>query len=95
MLPLLKMAKRLKAYQKHHFALILLDIDMPFMDGKEVFKGVRAYEKDKGLNPSTIVAITASSDEENRQNLLQLGFDNFIAKPIHFETFKELIETYL
>ena len=83
------------AYKQHSFDLLLLDIDMPVMNGKEAYTSIREYEKDNAYKNCTIVAITASSDEESRQSLQELGFDGFLAKPVNFGNFKSMIETYL
>ena len=84
----------LDAYKKQTFDLVLLDIDMPVMNGREAYTSIREYEQQNALKATTIVAVTASSDEENRKSLKALGFDGFLAKPINFANFKKTIEEY-
>ncbi len=85
----------LEAYKKEPYPLLLLDIDMPIMDGREVYSHIRAYEDEHDLEQSRIVAITASSDEENRMSLERLGFDDFLAKPVDFHNFKKTLQDNL
>ncbi len=85
----------LEAYKKEKHPLLLLDIDMPIMDGKEAYSHIRAYEDKCDLEQSRIVAITASSDEENRKSLITHGFDDFLAKPVDFNNFKKILQNNL
>ncbi len=64
--------------------LILLDIRMPGMDGMEVLKRVREFDKDIG-----IIMVTAVKDEEIGKEALKSGADEYVTKPIdlnHLET---------
>jgi PAS domain S-box-containing protein len=58
--------------------LILMDFRMPVMDGHEAIRRIR--EMADGKNPK-IIAVTASAMDENRQELLGIGADDFISKP--------------
>jgi len=58
--------------------LILMDFRMPVMDGHEAIRRIRAM--DGGEIPK-IIAVTASAMEENRQELMGIGADDFISKP--------------
>src|SRR5271168_2377186 len=55
-----------------------MDFRMPVMDGHEAIRRIRAMPG--GENPK-IIAVTASAMDENRQELLQIGADDFISKP--------------
>ncbi|MDX9754989.1 MAG: response regulator [bacterium] len=59
--------------------LVLLDISLPGMDGEEVLSQIRADERLKDLY---IIALTAHAMAGDREHFLQLGFDNYISKPI-------------
>ena len=59
--------------------LILMDFRMPVMDGHEAIRRIRAMA---GGNEPKIIAVTASAMDENRQAMLGIGADDFIAKPI-------------
>jgi CheY-like chemotaxis protein len=58
--------------------LILMDFRMPVMDGHEAIRRIRAMPN--GADPK-IIAVTASAMDENRQELLEIGADDFISKP--------------
>ena len=71
------------------FDLILMDIQMPGMDGYEATKLIRADTRSKGI---PIVAMTAYAMESDRQKALDSGMDAHIAKPIEPEVLYETIE---
>lgn len=58
--------------------LILMDFRMPIMDGLEAIRRIRSMSG--GDNPK-IIAVTASAMDENRQELMKIGADDFISKP--------------
>lgn len=60
--------------------VILLDIKMPGMDGTEVLKRVREFDKDVG-----IIMVTAVKEEDVGKEALKSGADEYITKPIDFE----------
>ncbi|MDS4054964.1 ATP-binding protein [Accumulibacter sp.] len=72
--------------------LILLDMRMPKMDGYEVARRIRAEEK-RGRTP--IIAVTASAFEEQRDEVLAAGCDEFLRKPFRDADLFELIGRHL
>ncbi len=64
-----------RSWQPH---LILMDMKMPFMDGYEATKHIKAYASG---TPPIIIAITAQAFEEDRERALSVGCDDFIRKP--------------
>jgi CheY-like chemotaxis protein len=60
--------------------LILMDLRMPVMDGQEAIRRIRGMAGGKTIK---IIAVTASAFEENRQEVLAGGADDFIGKPFH------------
>jgi len=71
----------------HKFDLVLMDIHMPEMDGMEAVKQIR---KRHGEAAPVIVALTADVVSDNREKIMQSGFDDFLAKPL---SRRELIQT--
>ena len=63
-------------------ALILMDVQMPVMDGLAATECIRLWEKDRGDAPLPIVALTAGAFEEDRQACLAAGMDDFLTKPL-------------
>ena len=60
-------------------ALVLLDISLPEMDGREVLRRLRA---DARLRHVPVVALTAHAMLGDREKYLQIGFDEYVSKPI-------------
>lgn len=63
-------------------ALVLMDCQMPIMDGWEATRAIRQWESEHGRGRVPIVAMTASAFEEDRERCRLAGMDDFIAKPI-------------
>lgn len=74
--------KALEVLKNQSFDLILMDCQMPNMDGYEYTRAIRTNEIKSGLRVP-IVAITANAYEEDKQRCLIVGMDAFIAKPIN------------
>lgn len=72
--------------------LILMDIQMPGIDGIEALRRIRAAEATAGI---TTVALTASVMSGDRERFDAAGFDGFIAKPIDIKTFPDQIRSHL
>jgi len=69
--------------------LILMDIQLPRMNGIEGLRALRAQSKTAGI---PVVAITASVMKADREQILRAGFDGFIEKPITVRSFLEAVE---
>lgn len=72
--------------------LILMDIQIPKIDGVEVTRRMRNYP---ALNNTAIIAVTAHAMKGDREGFLKAGFNDYIAKPINIRTFLQTIENYL
>jgi len=59
-----------------------MDVSMPFMGGMEATELIRAYEKQTGLSPIPIIALTAHAMIGDRERCLQAGMDDHITKPL-------------
>jgi len=82
------------AYTAHRFDLVLMDVQMPEMDGLEATRIIRDIErKSNGYTP--IAAITAHAMRGDRERCLEAGMDEYIAKPVRanilFETIGKLL----
>lgn len=73
-----------------NFDLILMDIQMPQMDGITAMKKIR-----QSSSQCPIIAVTAYGEESDRGSFLQQGFDDFIRKPIRTKEFLQLIQNYI
>ena len=69
--------------------LVLMDIQLPGIDGIQALKALRANPKTAAL---PVVAITASVMKADREQIMRAGFDGFIEKPITVRSFLEAVE---
>ena len=78
-------------FQQGGFDAILMDVQMPEMDGLAATEAIRAIESDNGLGRVPIIALTAHVMEEDRQRCLKAGMDAALTKPIRpREVYSEL-----
>jgi len=63
------------------FDLVLMDMQMPVMDGLEATRAIRAFEAANGRPKVCIVAMTANADPADRKACADAGMDDFLAKP--------------
>lgn len=74
------------------FDLILMDIQMPVMNGIEALQAIRMHEI--GQEQKTpIVALTADAMKETKQRLMDEGFDGYLAKPVNIADLQEIVKT--
>lgn len=78
--------------RSQHPALILLDIQLPGMDGIVALRHLRA---DPITKSTPVIAVTASAMEQDRQRILEAGFDGYMTKPINIKQFTEEIRAVL
>ena len=73
-------------YNKNKYDLILMDIQMPVLDGIEATKEIRKIEKENNVSDKIkIVAITANAMKEDKNKCLSAGMDDYITKPFKSE----------
>jgi CheY-like chemotaxis protein len=85
-------ARALDALEKQSFDLILMDVQMPVMDGVQATAAIREREKMTGAH-IPIIAMTAHAMEGDRQRFLASGMDGYISKPVHSRELFEVIES--
>jgi len=73
------------------YDLVLMDCEMPVMDGYQATTAIRALEQDRGLAPTAIVALTAHAMREQQQQCLQAGMNDYLTKPLELERLKQLM----
>ncbi len=78
--------------REQHPTLILMDIQLPGIDGREAMKVLKA---DASTQQIPIIALTASAMKGDRERLLAEGFDGYIPKPVDIKAFPEQLESFL
>jgi two-component system, cell cycle response regulator DivK len=73
-------------------ALVLMDIQLPGMDGIEAFRRLRG---DPATRSIPVLAVTASAMTHSRQQILAAGFDGYQSKPINVREFLEAVRVLL
>lgn len=86
--------KVLDMLEKDKFQLILMDIQMPELDGTIVTSYIRAKEKTEGGH-IPIIAMTAYAMKGDREKLMEAGMDDYVSKPIDAEEFYRTIEKFI
>jgi PAS domain S-box-containing protein len=83
----------LKAMRKMRYDLILMDCEMPVMDGFEATRSIRRDEA-KGQH-LPIIAMTALTLTGDKERCLEAGMDDFLAKPLILQDFRQKVELWL
>ena len=83
-----------EALANQNFDLVLMDIQMPEMDGFEATAMIRGREMHDGTH-IPIIALTANAMKGDRERCLAAGMDGYLSKPIVSRELDELLETYL
>ncbi|WP_020586546.1 response regulator [Desulfobacter curvatus] len=84
-----------KMFCSHHFDLILMDGQMPEMNGIDAALAIRAIEKDKDLPRTPIIALTAHSTQEGKNLFLNNGMDEFLEKPLSPEALNNAVQNVI
>ena len=72
----------LNAIQTEPFDLVMMDVQMPGMDGRQSTEAIRQWESERHGTPLPIVALTAHAMANEKRALLQSGMDDYLTKPI-------------
>jgi CheY-like chemotaxis protein len=75
------------------YDLLLMDVQMPVMDGLEAARRIRASETESGDKRAPILALTANAYPEDREAALAAGMDGFLVKPLDAERLREAIQS--
>ncbi len=85
-------AEAIEMFSKHRVALVLMDVQMPEMDGLEASRAIRQIEQEEGLSRTPIVAVTASPD---RERCYEAGMNDFLFKPISISELQKVIDRWV
>jgi CheY-like chemotaxis protein len=79
--------------QKENFDIILMDINMPVMDGMECSRNIRALE-DPVKSTIPIIAITGNAQNYSIDEFKEAGINDYLPKPLNFDTLVETVKKY-
>lgn len=84
----------LKNMASKDYNLILMDINMPIMDGIECTKQIRALS-DSAKNSLPIIAITGNAKNYSLKDFNNMGINDFLPKPLNFDSLVEIVKKYI
>ena len=87
-------ALRRKSKEGDPFHLVLMDVQMPVLDGYDATRLIRK-DDDPAVHGVLIIAMTASAIRGDREKCLQAGMNNYLAKPVRAAVLKTMLEDYL
>ncbi len=87
-------AEAVEALQQKNYGLVLMDLQMPVMDGYEATRTIRGSGKVLNSNVP-IVAMTANATKEDRQQCLDSGMDDYIPKPVERKVMMNMLKRWL
>lgn len=84
----------LNQYQSGTFDLILMDCQMPNLDGIQAAQKIREFETSKNIPRCSIIAMTANAMKGDKERCLSAGMDDFLAKPFKSQQLTAIIEQW-
>ena len=87
--------RAVNAYIAESFDVVIMDLQMPEMDGFEALRAIRQREHEAGTSRTPIVALTAHATRDDEERCLAAGFDGYLAKPFRSRQLFEAISANL
>ena len=84
-----------RAWETGAFDLILMDVQMPQMDGWEATQTIRAREQERGSGHIPIIAMTGHASSDDREKCLFVGMDGYLTKPLDGKMLSAALEPWL
>jgi CheY-like chemotaxis protein len=69
-------------FRRNRYDLILMDENMPRLNGIAATRQIRQIEKEEGRTPTPIVSLTANALKEDRERFIEAGMNDYLAKPL-------------
>ncbi|OJD24383.1 serine/threonine protein kinase [Blastomyces percursus] len=87
-------ALRRASAEGNPFHLVLMDVQMPVLDGYNATRKIRE-DSDPCVNDVLVIAMTASAIEGDREKCIDAGMNNYLAKPVRSDVLKTMLDRYL
>lgn len=85
----------IESFEKERFDLILMDCQMPVLDGLAATSKIRQLEKQGNAEPIPIVALTANAMQGDREKCINAGMDEYLSKPVSSEQLRKMLSNWL
>ena len=85
----------LEAIEKENFDIVLMDCQMPRMDGYQATEMIRKRESQYGLAHLPVIAMTANAMAGDREHCLKMGMDDYLAKPVKSAVLETILRQWL
>ncbi len=83
-----------RMFRENDYDVVLMDVEMPVMDGYDATRAIRAFEKERGLAAKTILALTAHAFADMAAKSAEAGFTGLLTKPIRRATLLSALAEY-
>ena len=88
-------AEALEAAKARHYDLVLMDCQMPVLDGIAATEALRDHERKGGLKRTHIVAVTANAFADDRRSCIDAGMDDYLSKPFSPEQLADMLRKWV
>jgi PAS domain S-box-containing protein len=85
----------LELFKKDTYDMILMDMQMPEMDGLQATQQIRLFEQEEMKSPTVIMALTANATKTDRDRCIASGMNDFLSKPITIEKLEQRLDHWL
>jgi len=83
------------AFKTKKYDVVLMDINMPVVDGLEALKMIREHEDKNNMQKTPVIALTANAIKGDKEKFLNAGMDGYLTKPIDTQSLKATLQKYL
>ena len=91
----LEAVEKFKNSKQNQYDVVLMDENMPVMNGIEATKQILEYEKQNNLSHTPIIALTANALKGDRERFLSAGMDEYMTKPVDKKKLNEVLSNFL
>ena len=85
----------IEKYKNNKYDLILMDENMPNMNGMEATQNILIYEKENNMKHTPIIAFTANAMSGDKEKFLNFGMDDYLSKPVNIKKLYEIIQQFV